>query len=105
VVNAFPPDTIEEAPDIGVRWRSDYITGVIRQDGGFVVLIDIASVLTSRMRHDGRRIRARHDPMHPGPALARTADPGQGTISPGNSSGSRPISRRTGIKMPATKLT
>jgi purine-binding chemotaxis protein CheW len=50
VVNAYPRDTIEKAPDIGVRWRSDYITGVIRQDGGFVVLIDIAKVLTSRMR-------------------------------------------------------
>jgi purine-binding chemotaxis protein CheW len=48
VVNAYPRDTIEKAPDIGVRWRSDYITGVIRQDGGFVVLIDIAKVLTSQ---------------------------------------------------------
>jgi purine-binding chemotaxis protein CheW len=37
------PQRSETAPDIGVRWRSDYITGVIRQDGGFVVLIDIAA--------------------------------------------------------------
>lgn len=48
VVSAFAPEAIEEAPEIGVRWRSDYITGVIRQDGGFVVLIDIARVLTSQ---------------------------------------------------------
>lgn len=47
VVSAFARDDLETAPDIGVRWRSDYITGVIRQDGGFVVMIDIARVLTS----------------------------------------------------------
>ena len=47
VVTVFAPDTIEKAPEIGIRWRSDYITGVIRQNGGFVVLIDMARVLTS----------------------------------------------------------
>ena len=47
VVNAFTPDRIEQPPRIGVRWRSDYIPGVIRQDGGFIVLIDMARVLTS----------------------------------------------------------
>jgi len=47
VVSAFPRDRIEQPPRIGVRWRSDYITGVIRQDGGFVVLIDMARVLNS----------------------------------------------------------
>lgn len=47
VVSAFARTTIETSPEIGVRWRSDYITGVIRQDGGFIVLIDIARVLTS----------------------------------------------------------
>lgn len=46
LVNAFPRDRIEQPPRIGVRWRSDYITGVIRQDG-FIVLIDIARVLSS----------------------------------------------------------
>jgi len=47
VVSAFPTAQVEHAPDIGVRWRSDYINGVVRQEGGFVVLIDIAKVLTS----------------------------------------------------------
>lgn len=48
VVSSFARESVEKAPDIGIRWRSDYITGVIRQDGGFVVLIDIAKVLTSQ---------------------------------------------------------
>ncbi|WDF71729.1 chemotaxis protein CheW [Novosphingobium sp. KACC 22771] len=48
VVSAFARESIENAPDIGIRWRSDYITGVIRQNGNFVVLIDMARVLTSQ---------------------------------------------------------
>lgn len=38
---------IEQAPDIGVRWNSDYITGVVRNEGGFIVVIDIAKVFTA----------------------------------------------------------
>jgi purine-binding chemotaxis protein CheW len=56
-VNAFDAQALETAPDIGTRWRSDYITGVIRQDGGFIVLIDIAKVLTSQ---DAAMIAAPH---------------------------------------------
>ncbi|WP_374571217.1 chemotaxis protein CheW [Phenylobacterium sp.] len=38
---------IEPAPDIGVRWRSDYIAGVVRREAGFVVLVDIGRLFTS----------------------------------------------------------
>jgi purine-binding chemotaxis protein CheW len=41
-VAPFRADEIEPAPDIGVRWRSEYIAGVVRREGGFVVLIDLA---------------------------------------------------------------
>ena len=41
-VAPFRTDEIEPAPDIGVRWRSEYIAGVVRREGGFVVLIDLA---------------------------------------------------------------
>jgi len=47
-VAAFDEDRIEPAPDIGVRWRSDYMRGVIRRDGGFVVLFDLARLLTGQ---------------------------------------------------------
>jgi purine-binding chemotaxis protein CheW len=40
-------DKIEPAPEIGVSWRSDYIRGVVRRDGGFVVLFDLARLLSS----------------------------------------------------------
>ncbi len=39
-VSAFAADTIEGAPEIGVRWPSGYIAGVVRRDGGFVLLLD-----------------------------------------------------------------
>lgn len=46
-VSAYETARIEAAPDIGVRWRSDYITGVVRQEDGFVVIVDIARIFTS----------------------------------------------------------
>jgi purine-binding chemotaxis protein CheW len=46
-VAAFRGDQIESAPDIGIRWNSDYIDGVVRRDSGFVVLIDLARLLSA----------------------------------------------------------
>jgi purine-binding chemotaxis protein CheW len=52
----FRKDQIETAPDIGVRWRSDYIAGVVRRDTGFVVIIDLARLFSdsgSALAHVG----------------------------------------------------
>jgi purine-binding chemotaxis protein CheW len=46
-VAAFTADQIEASPDIGIKWRSDYISGVVRREDGFVVLIDLARLLSS----------------------------------------------------------
>ncbi len=46
-VSAFCGDRIEAAPDIGVRWRSDYIHGVVRREGGFVVVIDVVRIFST----------------------------------------------------------
>jgi purine-binding chemotaxis protein CheW len=46
-VTAFSADQIEPSPDIGVKWRSDYISGVVRRDEGFVVLIDLVRLLST----------------------------------------------------------
>lgn len=45
-VTQFQRDQIERAPDIGVRWRSDYISGVVRRENGFVVIVDLARLLS-----------------------------------------------------------
>ncbi|GLK47520.1 chemotaxis protein CheW [Brevundimonas intermedia] len=46
-VTVFSADQIEPSPDIGVKWRSDYISGVVRRPGDFVVLIDLGRLLSS----------------------------------------------------------
>jgi purine-binding chemotaxis protein CheW len=45
-VTPFRQDQIEASPEIGVRWRSDYIAGVVRRDNGFVVIADLARLLS-----------------------------------------------------------
>jgi Chemotaxis signal transduction protein len=42
----FYRSQVETAPDIGVRWRSDYIAGVVRRESGFVVIIDLARLFS-----------------------------------------------------------
>jgi purine-binding chemotaxis protein CheW len=37
---------IEPAPDIGVKWRSDYIRGVGRRGDSFVVVFDLAQLFS-----------------------------------------------------------
>lgn len=46
-VTPFREDQIEGAPEIGIRWNSDYIAGVVRRDNGFVVIIDLTRLLSS----------------------------------------------------------
>jgi purine-binding chemotaxis protein CheW len=45
-VTPFRRDEIEGAPDIGIRWRSDYIAGVVRRNGSFVVIVDLARLFS-----------------------------------------------------------
>ena len=37
---------VEPPPDIGAAWRSDYIRGVGRRGGGFVVIFDLARLFS-----------------------------------------------------------
>jgi purine-binding chemotaxis protein CheW len=41
-VASFQAAAIEAAPDIGVRWPSDYIAGVVRRETDFVVIVNLA---------------------------------------------------------------
>lgn len=45
-VTPFRKDQVEDAPDIGVHWNSTYIAGVVRRDGDFVVIIDLAELFS-----------------------------------------------------------
>ncbi|WP_379922656.1 chemotaxis protein CheW [Erythrobacter sp. R86502] len=58
-VSSYDAAQIEAAPDIGVRWKSQYITGVIRRDNGFAVIIDAARIFTTddaAMADDGSHL-------------------------------------------------
>lgn len=43
----FAASSIETTPDIGVRWRSDYIEGVVRRPDGFVVLLAASNIFSA----------------------------------------------------------
>lgn len=44
-VVSFRRDEVEPPPDIGRNWQPEHISGVARRGGGFVVLLDLASLL------------------------------------------------------------
>lgn len=46
-VAGFAASAIEAAPDVGVAWRSDYIAGVVHRENGFVVIFELAKLLTA----------------------------------------------------------
>ncbi|NLR73176.1 chemotaxis protein CheW [Novosphingobium sp. ERN07] len=47
-VSSYNAAQIEPAPDIGVRWKSQYITGVVRRESDFAVIIDAARIFTTQ---------------------------------------------------------
>jgi purine-binding chemotaxis protein CheW len=46
-VVSFDTDELDAAPDVGIPWRSDYIAGVARRNGSFVVIFDLPKLLTA----------------------------------------------------------
>jgi purine-binding chemotaxis protein CheW len=46
-VSTFDCRHIDAAPDIGIRWPSRYIAGVVKRAEGFVVLVDVAQIFSS----------------------------------------------------------
>ena len=47
-VMALGAGEIEPAPEIGVRWRSDYILGVGHRDGRFVIIFNLARLFSEK---------------------------------------------------------
>jgi len=46
-VTALDEQGMEGAPEVGVRWRSDYIQAIGRRKGAFVIVFDLARLLSS----------------------------------------------------------
>jgi purine-binding chemotaxis protein CheW len=63
-VIALDQSTIGPPPDIGTTWRSEYISGVARRGDSFVIIFDLARLLSS----DTRALLQSHADM-PEPAM------------------------------------
>jgi purine-binding chemotaxis protein CheW len=63
-VMALDVSQVEAPPDIGVRWRSEYISGVGRRGGGFVIIFDLPHLFSTSdaMLIDPRAVRAPSEP-------------------------------------------
>ena len=46
-VTGLDTEQVEPPPEIGVRWRSDYIVGVGRRRDAFVVVLDVARLFAA----------------------------------------------------------
>jgi purine-binding chemotaxis protein CheW len=46
-VAEFESHALEAAPDVGVRWKSEYIRGIGRLRGNFVIIFDMEHLLSS----------------------------------------------------------
>jgi len=47
-VTPLSEESQEPPPELGVRWRSDYIRAIGRRDGAFVIIFDLLHLLTSQ---------------------------------------------------------
>jgi purine-binding chemotaxis protein CheW len=47
-VAALETKQIEPPPDIGVRWRSEYISGIGRRGDGFVIIFDLSRLFSAQ---------------------------------------------------------
>ena len=47
---------IDDLPRLGSKWRPEFIRGVVKQDHGFVIILDIERILTGEVRHFARGV-------------------------------------------------
>ncbi len=47
--------TMEEAPDIGLRWRREFITGIGKRDQDFVIVLDMERIFAAKAAQSVRR--------------------------------------------------
>jgi hypothetical protein len=74
-MSAMDGVTVEAAPPVGMKWRSDFITGIARRDGRFVILPDLARFLPNILPSPLTRDRS-----HPFHTSARRASLMKATI-------------------------
>lgn len=49
-VTDIEPSAIEEAPRVGMRWRSDYVRGIGKRNGNFIIIPDLGRIFETQGR-------------------------------------------------------
>jgi purine-binding chemotaxis protein CheW len=49
-VTDIEPAAIEEAPRVGMRWRSDYVRGIGKRQGSFIIIPDLDRIFETQGR-------------------------------------------------------
>jgi len=49
-VTDIEPSAIEEAPRVGMRWRSDYVRGIGKRNGNFIIIPDLHRIFETQGR-------------------------------------------------------
>ncbi|RYE58799.1 MAG: chemotaxis protein CheW [Rhizobiaceae bacterium] len=47
-VTDIEPTAIEEAPRVGMRWRSDYVRGIGKRNGNFIIIPDLGRIFETQ---------------------------------------------------------
>ncbi|SBW12220.1 CheW protein [uncultured Alphaproteobacteria bacterium] len=53
-VAELAPEAIAATPDIGLRWRAEYLRGIGKRGGELILLIDLENILASSGARPGR---------------------------------------------------
>ena len=53
-VTEVKPESIETTPRVGMRWRPEFIRGIGRRNGNFLIILDIDRVFASEHAHEDR---------------------------------------------------
>ena len=49
-VTDIEPAAIEEAPRVGMRWRPDYVRGIGKRNGNFIIIPDLNRIFETQGR-------------------------------------------------------
>lgn len=62
-VTDIEPSAIEEAPRVGMRWRPDYVRGIGKRNGNFIIIPDLNRIFETQGRRTATRAAAEERPL------------------------------------------
>ena len=62
-VTSITPDSTEDAPRVGMRWRPDYVRGIGKRQGNFIIIPDLNRIFETQGRRSGPHAAAEERAM------------------------------------------